>query len=223
MARLRATNVSCEKFGKKMAEDADRAEWERNNPVHDQPAPKYRERFYTPTRIKSDLDWTDKLIKQYLGEPDEFAPNPRYTKAGAPMRLYRTTRIAAVEATPEFQAAFRASQDRKLSARSAVATRVRNMEDVMREAKITITPNLTNEQIHDLAFSTHGGNYAGDPGYFNWSNRTAINCIRHNLTNYEELWKACNRGETGQGAYEILRERVDAVIRVTYPQFFDEP
>jgi hypothetical protein len=56
----------------------------------------------------------------------------------------------------------------------------------------------------------------GDPGEFHWSNRTAVNCILHNLA----LWKIINRGKTGEEAYELLRERVDELIAEAYPQYF---
>jgi hypothetical protein len=37
--------------------------------------------------------WTDRLIDVYLGEPDRMAPNPHYSSAGAPMRLYLRERV----------------------------------------------------------------------------------------------------------------------------------
>jgi hypothetical protein len=45
--------------------------------------------------------------------------------------------------------------------------------------------------------------------------RTARNCIRHNLTNYEQLWERINRGWTGAPAYQILRTRVEALLFLT--------
>ena len=40
-----------------------------------------------------------------------------------------------------------------------------------------------------------------------------------NLTNYEELLGLINRGPTADGGYRILRDRVNAVVLATYPQF----
>jgi hypothetical protein len=111
------------------------------------------------------------------------------------------------------------AEDRREAYERAVDTKIRNMNDRIRKAKLTIVPCKTTEQIYRLAMNTHGGNYAGDPGEFNWSDRTARNCIRHNLTNYEELWSLINRGETGSVAYQMLRNRVDKLIDETYPQF----
>jgi hypothetical protein len=108
-------------------------------------------------------------------------------------------------------------QRRVDAAKKAVKTRAKNMMEYMRTVEITIERGWPENEIHDLALSTHGGNYQGDPGPFDFSNRTARNAIRHCLTNYEDLWSECNRGETGSGAYEILRQRVDALIREAYP------
>jgi len=95
------------------------------------------------------------------------------------------------------------------------------MVELVEKAEITIQRGWTDKQIENLAQVTHGGNDSGDPGEFCWSNRAAVNCIRHNLTNYEALWKLINRGDTGQEAYELLRERVDELIEEAYPQYFD--
>ena len=84
-------------------------------------------------------------------------------------------------------------------------------------ASITIVRGKSRDEIRKLALSTHGGNYRGDPGPFTWPGRVARNCIRHCLTNYERLWSLTNRGETGRGAYETLRARVDDLISEAYP------
>jgi hypothetical protein len=56
---------------------------------------------------------------------------------------------------------------------------------------------------------------------FLWSNKKARNAIRHCRTNYEEQWAKINRGQTGEEAYNILRERVDELVDEAYPQFAD--
>lgn len=90
------------------------------------------------------------------------------------------------------------------------------------ETRVRIIRGKSTDEIRSLARATHGGNYRGDPGPFVWSNRTARNCIRHNLTNYEALWSLCNRGYTGTTAYEVLRARVDDLVDEAYPQFVED-
>jgi hypothetical protein len=47
--------------------------------------------------------WTDAMIAQLLGDPDERQPNPHYPDTGAPMRLYLRRRVEQAEATPKFE------------------------------------------------------------------------------------------------------------------------
>jgi hypothetical protein len=201
--------------------DAERRKYEAENPLYDQPEPKYGYSFMTPTRIKDELGWTDALIEKYLGEADTTTVNPIYKKA-APMRLDCPLRIAAAEHQDGFKTDLEKTKRRQNGAMEAVLTRSSNMLEKMQTAQLTIVTGKPKDEIYNLALSTHGGNYQGEAGDFRWSDRTAINCIRHNLTNYEELWQLCNRGDTGREAYECLRERVDELIQETYPEYFKQ-
>lgn len=97
------------------------------------------------------------------------------------------------------------------------------METWAETVELTIERGWADEQLIDLSFRTHGGNYQGKPkGEWHWNNQTAVNTIRHRLTNYEELWEGLNRGTTGAGEYLILRGRIDALIAEAYPRFSDE-
>lgn len=169
--------------------------------------------------------WTDTAIKRFLpDEPDDTRDNPKYPNAGAPMKLWLRSRVHRVERTKGFLAWREGVARRKQAAQKAVATRENNMVRQMEEAEITIVRGRTRDEIYKLALTTRGGNYQGEPGPFVWSNRTARNCIRHNLTNYESLWRLCNRGKTGELAYDILRDRVDALIDEVYPEYAsDDP
>jgi hypothetical protein len=163
--------------------------------------------------------WTDTAIKRFLPEPDDTRPNPRYSQAGAPMQFWLKSRVYRVEKTKRFLAWRAGSETRKAAAQKAIGTRISRMEEAMESVEVTIQRGWTDEQIRELAVRTHGGNFMGDPGEFHWCNQTARNCIRHNLTNYEQLWKKINRGETGEAAYQILRERVDELVDEAYAQY----
>ena len=69
------------------------------------------------SKIKSDRGWTDKLIEQFLGEPDHLKTNPMYKKA-APMRLYLLDRVTACEGSEAFKEARAAADRRKENAAS---------------------------------------------------------------------------------------------------------
>ncbi len=167
-------------------------------------------------------DWTTTMVAKLLGAHDDTRDNPRFRFAGAPMKLYLRERVHAAECSPVFVALRDAAEARRTAGYEGVGTRVVNMVRRVEAAELTIVRGVSDEEIRKLAMRTHGGNYRGDPGEFRWSPRTARNCIRHNLTNYEKLWKLVNRGETGQPGYEVLRERVEALIDEAYPQFADE-
>ncbi|MGB8478186.1 MAG: hypothetical protein WCE63_05010 [Acidobacteriaceae bacterium] len=87
-------------------------------------------------------------------------------------------------------------EKRAASVAKAVATRIANMEAAMTTVDLKIVTGKTDAEIHDWPLISHGGNYQGRVGEFRWSNRTARNAIRHNLTNYERLWRRINRGPT---------------------------
>ncbi|MBX3125550.1 MAG: hypothetical protein KF718_02495 [Polyangiaceae bacterium] len=159
-------------------------------------------------------------VRKYV-EPADYAKNPYYRHAGAPVGLYDPIDLVAALATEPVAQAKARYAARKAAAEKATSTRMVNMEDRMEKVEITIEAGWSEERICKLARATHGGNYRGDPGPFYWSNQTARNCIRHCLTNYENLWAFCNRGYTGERAYRILRDRVDALIAETYPEYQD--
>jgi hypothetical protein len=178
-----------------------------------------RAELYSVPELK-DRGWTDAAIRRFLpSEPDATRRNPMYRRAGAPMRMWLASLVEQAEETESFRTWLKQSEKRKMAALKAVLTREENIEQRVRNADITIRAGMSNKDIYRLALNTHGGNYAGDPGEFYWSSRTARNCIRHNLTNYEALWALINRGETGRAGYDLLRKRVDALIDATYPQF----
>ena len=178
-----------------------------------------RGRLYSAPDLR-DRGWTTTAIKQFLpAEPDDTRDNPRYAHAGAPMKLWAKSRVHRVEKTKRFLSWKEGADARKQVAERGVETRADNMVERMRNATIAIKRGLTTAEVWELAERTHGGNYHGEPGPFRRSNRTARNCIRHCLTNYEALWATCNRGDTGREAYEVLRERVDVLVDEAYPQF----
>jgi hypothetical protein len=74
--------------------------------------------------------WTDGMIREYLGEPDDTRANPRYSSA-APMKLYLAERADAAESSPEWaerkvlgarrRAVVMAAADRKRAETKALA------------------------------------------------------------------------------------------------------
>jgi len=136
---------------------------------------------------------------------------PKYSTVYRTRYLYSFAQVVPID---HEQAARRSE-----AAAKGVETRIANMEEAARTCELWIQEGLSDDDVYPLAQATHGGNYRGKPGEFNWCFRTARNCIRHNLTNYEHLWGLINRGDTAQNAYDILRHRVDALVNATYPRY----
>ena len=61
------------------------------------------------------------MIQDVLGPPDREVPNPRYARAGAPMKLYYLERVVAAEATEEFRLARAKADRRRSSSRKGLA------------------------------------------------------------------------------------------------------
>jgi hypothetical protein len=132
--------------------------------------------------------------------------------------VYRDRHLFTFDQTVSITAEHQAKREQ--AALKAKSTRRENLLKWAETVELTIVVGMSNKQIFDLASDTHGGNYEGKhKGEFYWSNRAARNCVRHCLTNYEQLWSHINRGETCSEAYAILRSRVDAFVDDEYPQF----
>lgn len=143
----------------------------------------------------------------------EWYTVPGYRSVERERHLFSRDQVVAIDPA--------AAAKRAASAAKALKTRMANMVRAMETAELTIVRGKTPYEIKRLAFGTHGGNYQGDPGIFHWSNTAARNSIRHCLTNYESQWALINRGFTGGSAYDVLRERVDALVDEAYPEYAD--
>lgn len=82
--------------------------------------------------------WTEGLIAKYLGDPDSTAPNPHYSQAGAPMRLYLRVRVAKKLKTKRVQMALADAavkrQARRQAAARGISTKISRAETRMANA-----------------------------------------------------------------------------------------
>src|SRR5690348_10950004 len=109
-----------------------------------------RDKLYSVPDLK-DRGWTAAAIKNFLpAAPDDTRDNPRYARAGAPMKLWLKSRVHRVEKTERFQSWKKGAEARKRAAEFGIETRVVNMVETMRTATITIKRGLTTAEIWDL-------------------------------------------------------------------------
>ena len=196
-------------------------------------APKY----ITPTGLRGKRYWTDKMIRDLLGEPDKTAPNPHYSNA-SPMRLYLLDRVDAIDATLDTDAMRAARERRSAAARQAAVTRKANipkraaacdlqcdfgepLEEVRREAAVA---NENIREYHREEYDKYaarcrrrgqkplprrGPRHPGVPAEDRW----AVNYLRHERTDYD-LWLY----KLGSAARRVLRRRIHEEIARAYPE-----
>lgn len=187
----------------------------------------------TPTGLKA-RGWTEAMIKQYLGEPDELKPNPYY-KSAAPMRLYNLKRVEKVEKSKKFIEAKAAAARRKESAAKGVATKVEKAIEYAKTVKIEV-PIIDYDTLVKHACRHYNDWHEcdrngmpnldfipADPKHSDpeFLHRITINYLRHECTSYDdELDKLFGKTGTHE-AHQILQRRINKEIRATYPQLND--
>jgi hypothetical protein len=199
--------------------------------------------YITPARLKSERGWTDGMIKTFLGEPDKTAPNPHYSSAGAPMRLYLLQRVEETEASAEWQAAKAAKAGARAKiAKASKATADRKRAELLAAiARVTVVvPELTMSQLRKLAVQHYNELWAArgkyekrasendDPAFLN---RIAYNCLRHDLVVikladgdvvYRDELLAALHGVVGKNdAYDALWDKVSEAVFNAYPDLAD--
>lgn len=175
--------------------------------------------LFTTSELKS-RGWTDSLIRKFLEEHDETRPNPKYSNAGSPMKLYRRDRVERIEKSEEFREAKRKADDRKVSAKKAVETKLKKMQDYLDNLIIEV-PKMKKETL--IAAARQNSYLLDLPDHVEFSDeRNCVNFLRHCETKYEsEL--ANIAGKTGASdAYYEIKEKVLNAIAEQYDWLVEE-
>lgn len=104
--------------------------------------------------------WTKTFIARVLGEPDEYKDNPKYPNAGPPMRIYHRARVHAAERTHAFRSLRTGAEQRKDSAKKAVATRREKTMALPNAMEIEL-PELSLEELRRRAIEHFNLNSEG--------------------------------------------------------------
>ena len=194
-------------------------------------------RYITPTGLRGKRYWTDKMIQDLLGEPDEMVDNPHYRSA-APMRLYLLSRVDAIESTLDVEAMKQARLKRSAAARRAVKTKQKNLETRVSTinlncrfdeplALVRSKAATANEEIvayHEREYQAYVERCLDrgeepeprrGPAHPEVAaeDRWAVNYLRHERSSYDYLLY-----EFGSWARDILRRRIHQEIAKTYPE-----
>ena len=102
----------------------------------------------TATQLKA-RGWTDALIRDLLGAPDQTRINPHY-RSGPPMRLYEVRRIEKVEGSAAWAARAEDTQRSKKGAAQAMETKRAFLRSHLDAVEITL-PMLDEADLTQFA------------------------------------------------------------------------
>lgn len=182
----------------------------------------------TYSRLKGEHYWTDKMIRDLLGDPDKTAPNPHY-RSGAPMKLYLLSRIIAIEQTLDLDAMRSRRLKRSLSAKKAAATRKRSILEraqncdlqcdfsepivIVRKNAVRHHDDLMMERDIWYDYPYRKNTHHKVDHDVDYRDRWAVNYLRHERTDYD-YWLYI----LGGAVRHTLRERIHGKIAKTYPE-----
>ena len=163
------------------------------------------------------------MIRDHLGEPDVLADNPHYRSA-APMRLYRRERVEEAEESEGFA-------DRKAL---AVARGRRGREAAVKAATThgkRLMKWAQTVEIHWIRApaDAKAALRRGVRSWEEWNGeaarnrdegtrkRWARNYVRHECMSYDDLLAQAGMSRAGWTAYQIIRDRCEALFTARYP------
>ncbi len=176
--------------------------------------------------------WSLKLIRDFLGEPDDVKPLGRYCEE----HRFLLPRIERIEKTDEFKTAQEKYLKRRNAGKQAAKTqsqlRIENAKTVIIRVRRLPEKEVLEEAIEHF-------NYRQNRRYFNNDNywnitlagtdsdsrfleRITVNYIRHNLTSYDSKLFAQRGRIGGDQAVPIIRRRVFEEIACAYPHLSEE-
>jgi hypothetical protein len=172
------------------------------------------------TRLKSERGWTDKLINNYLGEPDRIKRNPYY-RTGAPMKLYLMSRVLPNECRLDFIKEMQKSFSAKQGGIKGTMTKSCKTLKFIENATISVT-RIAIDELKRRALC-----------HYNFVHGTALesmNCepdfllkimryqVRYELSNYHHLKDKLHGKVNNENAYRILNDRIMNEILRIYPE-----
>jgi hypothetical protein len=182
--------------------------------------------FITKTDLISIRKWSDRLIKKYMPVPDEIRNNPHYGRASK-MKLYKISRVEAIEKNEQFLIDFQKTILRRKSSEKMVETKKDNLLIQISELPISVEIIPRYELIPLVIDAYNDRNYYKD--YLTLRDldqstleRLTVNYIRHNLTEYEDhLYTIGDQVGKKEGA-RLLKEITHNCIGESYPDLTRE-
>lgn len=185
-----------------------------------------KEEFISKSKIKT-RGWTEKLIDEFLSEPDKLSQNPFYRNA-PDIKLYKIDRVEKIEDTVEFKELYEKTKKRKESSKKAILTKTKNIIEYVDGLIINIK-KIDEKELKGKAIDSFNEwkSYKSEDGYCGngdklFFNRIIVNFLRHECSNYEKKLDEIY-GKVGiDDAYMRLKNKVLDAIKNTYPFLSEE-
>ncbi|MEV0645066.1 hypothetical protein AB0I28_07355 [Phytomonospora sp. NPDC050363] len=155
--------------------------------------------------------WTQSMIRDLLGPPDQEHPNP-VISTRAPMRLYALSRVGSLESTPEFRV--RREQGRVRS-EQAVEQAARQRERAVTEAEAmeVEVPMHPPDELSRLAVAHERDRPLTDERLHGWQ----VAYLRSRMPSPEMLMDSLAGRPGRREATRLLRGRIARAIGQAYP------
>ncbi|MCC5907039.1 MAG: hypothetical protein JJU13_12565 [Balneolaceae bacterium] len=199
---------------------------------------------FTKTEVKK-RGWTDTLIRDFLGEPDEEKEQRYYSTK---IKLFKIDRVKKAESTKEFKEAYEKSLKRKKSAKKAIATKREKAIKKLDELSYRIGKILSKEQIERNALDHYNQQKllrsyereeydffeiktfkdfnGSEEEYENFLKRICVNYLRHMETKYDNNLSRIDADLGGKvGIREVKikqRNKILDIIAENYPYLAEE-
>ena len=198
---------------------------------------------FTKTDLK-ERGWTDALIRDYLGDPDEEKKHHSYNSY---IKLYKIERVEKVESTEGFEEAYEKSLKRRKSAKKAVDTKLKKAKQLLDELDYTLEKKLKKDTLIKVALEHYnlqknyyaernGGDHipinsqadfnGTEKEYDKFIKRICVNYLRHDRSEYDFNHLKIDSELKGKvGVHEIRRlqrNKILELIQEKYPWLEDE-
>ena len=173
--------------------------------------------------------WTATMVRDLLGEPDEYATNPHY-KCAPPCKLYLLRRIKQKERTKKFATMKAKAEGRAASGLLAASTKRKKLMEELAAWQPKI--GIPDGDIYVLAIDhyealwAHRGKYKTvdlhSDNLSEFHQRIVVNYLRHQCTNYDGKLTALTGRVGVDEAKDLVRSRILEAIADQWPELAAE-
>ncbi|WP_285666097.1 hypothetical protein [Actinorhabdospora filicis] len=172
--------------------------------------PESTEAFVTRSELAR-RGWAPSMIRDLLDPPDQVRPNP-VIRTRAPMRMYRLSRVAAVEKGEAFRTRGEAAAEQRARSAARLARGREAALALAREAVLDL-PEHPPERLTALAVEHERSRPLDEARLHRWQ----VDYLRSRLPRPEELLAVLDGRPGKREALGLLRRRVAEAIGAAYP------